>query len=187
LRYAMVTADRVGVGLTLLGLVGLVLLVIFPRTSPAPVIVKGPALKPAIAVFALALSVSLWSWWNNSERIYKQGHELLSDEQYVLASRAFDRAYSTRNVPGKKAEALFWAGRSFEFVEEHAGALDRYRELARLYPDNYWAAESLYRIMLLERQVHNERGAQNAYKQLLQDFPDNTWTEKAIKAAAAKP
>jgi len=187
LRYATVTADRVGVGLTLLGLVGLVLLVIFPRTLPAPVIAKGPALKPTIAVFALALSVSLWSWWNNSERIYKQGHERLSDEQYVLASRAFDRAYSARNVPGKKAEALFWAGRSFEFMDEHAGALDRYKELARLYPDNYWAAESLYRIMLLERQAHNERGAQNAYKQLLQDFPDNTWTEKAIKAVAAKP
>ncbi len=187
LRYATVTADRVGVGLTLLGLVALVLLVFFPRTAPGPVLVKGPALKPAIAVLAFALSVSLWNWWNNSERIYKQGHELLKDERYVSASRVFDRAYSARNVPGKKAEALFWAGRSLEFGDEHAGALDRYKELASLYPDNYWAAETLYRIVLLERQAHNERGAESAYHQLLQDFPENSWTRKAIKASAAKP
>ena len=46
LRYGATTADRVGVGLTLLGIVTLVLLVIFPRTSIGPVIAQGPALSP---------------------------------------------------------------------------------------------------------------------------------------------
>ena len=181
LRYGAVTADHIGVGLTLTGIAVLVLFVLFPKLSSAPVPVQGPALKPAIAVLVLALSVSLWSWWNNSERMYKQGHELLDEEQYVSASRAFDRAYSARHVPGKKAEALFWASRSLEFENEHKEALERYRELASLYPDNYWAAESLYRIVLLEKQLHNESLAEKAYQQLLQDFPGNNWTRKAGK------
>ena len=84
-------------------------------------------------------------------------HEQLSEERYVSAARAFDRAYSARKVPGKKAEALFWAGRSLELEGEQAAALERYRELASLYPDNFWAAESLYRIVLLARQAGDER------------------------------
>jgi len=187
LRYETVTADRIGVGLTLTGIAALVLLVFFPQTSPVPVSLQGPGLKTAIAALLLALSVSLWSWWNNSERIYKQGHERLSGEQYLSASRAFDRAYSARHVPGKKAEALFWAGRSLEFEDEHEGALVRYKALASLYPDNYWAAESLYRIVMLAGQADDERAAADAYTQLLQNFPENSWTLKAMKASAATP
>ena len=149
--------------------------------------VQGPAFVPTMVVLVLALSVSLWSWWNNPERIYRQGHALLSETRYVSASHAFDRAYNGRHVPGQKAEALFWAARSLEYGDRDAEALVRYRELARLYPDNYWAAESLYRIVLLERKAHNNRGAESAYHQLLQDFPGNIWTERAMKASDAKP
>ncbi|HDN69128.1 MAG TPA: tetratricopeptide repeat protein [Gammaproteobacteria bacterium] len=153
----------------------------FPGASAVPVSMQGPALRPVIAVLVFALSVSLWSWWNNAERMYKHGHELLDAEEYVSASRAFDNAYSARHVPGKKGEALFWASRSLEFANEYEAALKRYHELARLYPDNYWAAESLYRIVLLEKQSHNESVAGKAYQQLLQDFPGNNWTRKAGK------
>ncbi|MDH3222022.1 MAG: tetratricopeptide repeat protein, partial [Gammaproteobacteria bacterium] len=186
LRYEAVAADRIGVGFTLIGIAGLVLLVFVPRLATGPVTARGPALKPVITVLVLALGVSGWSWWNNPERVYKRGHELRSDQQYLSASRAFDRAYSARQVPGHKAEALFWAGRSLEFADDHAGALDRYRELASLYPDSYWVPESLYRIVLLERQVQNQRAAEDVYKRLLQDFPENNWTRKAIEASGAK-
>jgi len=187
LRYEAVTADRIGVGLTLTGIAALVLLLISGKVMPGPVNYQGPALLPTTTLLALALSVSLWSWLNNSERIYKQGHALLKEERHLSASRAFDRAYSARHVPGQKAEALFWAGRSLEFVGDHDGALVRYKELASLYPDNYWAAESLYRIVLLGRQTGDERGAEDAYHQLLQDFPENTWTEKASKSSGEEP
>ena len=186
LQYGATTADHVGVGLTLIGLVALVLLVIFPRLSSGPVIVRGPALMPTLTVLALALSVSLWSWWNNPERVYKHGHERMSNEHFASAAHAFDRAYSARNVPGKKAEALFWAGRSLEYADDYAEALDRYKELASLYPDNYWAAESLYRIVLLASQAGDKRAAADAYKQLSQDFPENNWTRKAGKSSGAE-
>jgi TolA-binding protein len=186
LRYAKDTADRVGFVLTLIGIIVLVWLLVFPKLSPRPVSAQGPALWPTVTVLALALCVSLWSWWNNPERIYKQGHELLKAERYLSASRAFDHAYSGRHVPGQKAEALFWAGRSLEYLDDHDDALERYRELARLYPDNYWAAETLYRIVMLERNAHNEDAAEDAYSQLLQDFPGNTWTQKVIEASGAK-
>jgi TolA-binding protein len=187
LQYGTMMADRVGAGLTLSGIVALVLLLIFPRLSPGPVIARGPALKSTIAVLVLALSASLWSWWNNPERVYKHGHERMSDERYLSAAQAFDRAYSARKVPGKKAEALFWAGRSLEFEGEHSGALARYRELSRLYPDNFWTAESLYRIVLLAGQGSDERGAADAYRQLLRDFPENRWTQKAGESLGTKP
>jgi hypothetical protein len=187
LRYALSTADFIGIGLTVIGLAALVLLVIFPKSLPGPVSAQGPALKPALTVLLVALGVSLLSWLNNPERVYKQGHELLSEKRYSSASRVFDRAYKARNVPGKKAEALFWAGRSLDFAGEHTGALDRYRELASLYPDNYWAAESLYRVMLLERRAGDEQAAARAYDQLLQDYPDNSWTRKAVKESGAEP
>ena len=141
---------------------------------------------PVTAVLALALSVSLWSWWNNPERVYKHGHERLSDDRYESAAHAFDRAYSARKVPGKKAEALFWAGRSLEFMDDHKGALERYTELASLYPDNYWAAESLYRLVLLAGKTGDKHAARDAYKQLLQYFPENTWTQKAVKTSGAE-
>jgi len=179
LRYEAVTADRVGLVLTLTGIAAFVFFMFFPGASAVSVLVRGPALKPAIAVLVVALSVSLWSWWNNSERIYKQGHGLLKEDQYASASRAFDRAYNARHVPGKKAEALFWAGRSLEFVDDFAAALDRYQELARLYPDNFWAAESLYRIVLLAGQGNDEAAAVKAYQRLQQDFPENNWTRMA--------
>ncbi len=187
LRYALTTADHVGIGLTLIGLAALVLLVIFPVSLPVPVSAQGPALNPALTVLLVALGLALLSWVNNPERVYKQGHELLSEKHYLPASRAFDRAYDARNVPGQKAEALFWAGRSLDFAGEHAGALDRYRELASLYPDNYWAAESLYRLMLLGRQAGDEQGAGRAYDQLQQDFPDNSWTRKAVRELGNEP
>ena len=69
---------------------------------------------------------------------------------------------------------------------EHAEALDRYKDLASLYPDNYWAAESLYRIVLLAGQAHDERAVADAYKQLLRGFPENNWTLKAIKEFGAE-
>jgi hypothetical protein len=183
LRYAPTLADRVGVMLTLLGIVALLLLAIFPRASFGPVFAQGPASIPVTAVLALALGVSLWSWWNNPERVYKHGHQRLSGQHYESAAHAFDRAYGARKVPGKKAEALFWAGRSLEFMNDHTGALQRYRELASRYPDNYWAAESLYRIVLLSRKTGDARAARDAYKQLLQYFPENAWTQKAIKTS----
>ena len=103
----------------------------------------------------------------------------------MSAARAFDRAYSARKVPGKKAEALFWAGRSLEYADDHYGAIARYRELVGLYPDNYWVAESLYRIVLVARQADAGESAGDAYRQLLQDFPENSWTQKAMELPAA--
>jgi hypothetical protein len=187
LRYEAVTADRVGAWLTVIGIVALVLLPISSKIFPGPVMAQGPSLMPAVAVLVLALSITTWSWWNNPERFYKHGHELLSDERYESASSAFDHAYNARKVPGQKAEALFWAGRSLEFTDSSAGALARYRELAELYPDNYWAAESLYRIVMLEKHALNEAGAVAAYKQLLRDFPENIWTQRAVKEMGENP
>lgn len=187
LRYESIGPDLIGAGLTLLGIAGIALLALFPRVSPGPVMVKAPALKPVLLVALLALGLSGWGWWNNPERIYQRGHELRQNERYLAASEAFDRAYNTRHVPGHKAEALFWAGRSLEFAEDHAGALHRYRELVSLFPDNYWAPESLYRIVLLEKQAENGPGAEGAYRRLLEDYPGNAWTRKAIEASGGKP
>jgi TolA-binding protein len=78
---------------------------------------------------------------------------------------------------------LFWSARSLEYENEEAGALERYHQLARLYPDNYWAAESLYRIVMLERKAHNATAAREAYKQLLRDFPENSWARKLVKTS----
>ncbi len=110
LRYEAVTADHVGIWLTVIGVVVLVLLMIIPRTLPCPVIAQGPALKPSSVVLMLALSVALWSWWNNPERVYKQGHDLLSDERYISASHAFDRAYNARKVPGPEGRSIVLGG-----------------------------------------------------------------------------
>ncbi len=140
----------------------------------------------AITVLVLALCVSLWSWWNNPERIYKQGHELLKAERYLSASRAFDHAYSGRHVPGQKAEALFWAGRSLEYLDDHDDALERYRELARLYPDNYWAAESLYRIVMLERKRTMRMRLRKPIVSCCRISPGTPGPRKVIEASGAK-
>jgi len=187
LQYATSTPDTVGLVFTLTGIAGLVLVLLVPGLSPAPVIARGPGILSTTIVLVVALTVSLWTWWTNPERTYKHGHELLSEERYALASRAFDRAYDGRHVPGKKAEAVFWAGRSLEFTGDHGAALDRYAVLAREYPDNFWAAESLYRIVMLQTQAGNAASADMAYEQLTRDFPENNWTNRAIREFGARP
>ena len=181
LRYAMARPDYIGIAFSLIGIAGLVIVLVVPGLSYPPVYARGPAFVTTFVLLVLAASVSLWSWWFNPERTYQHGHELFSEEQYAPASRAFDRAYDGRHVPGKKAEALFWAGRSLEFMSEYGAALDRYTMLASEYPDNYWAAESLYRIVMLQKQAGNAASANEAYEQLTRDFPENNWTNRAIK------
>ena len=187
LRYERDRPDYIGIVFSLVGIAGLVIVLIVPGLSYSPVFARGPALMATFFLLVLAVSVSSWSWWFNPERTYKYGHELLSEEQYASASRAFDRAYDSRHVPGKKAEALFWAGRSLEFMSDHGAALDRYTALAREYPDNYWTAESLYRIVMLQTQAGNAASADMAYAQLTRDFPENNWTNKAIREFGTKP
>ena len=187
LRYEMTRPDYIGIAFSLIGIAGLVIVLIVPGLSYPPVFAQGPAFMITSVLLVLALGVSLWSWWFNPERTYQHGHELLSDKQYMPASRAFDRAFDGRHVPGKKAEALFWAGRSLEFMSDHGDALDRYTTLASEYPDNYWAAEALYRIVMLQTKAGNAASAGMAYQQLTRDFPENNWTNRAIREFGAKP
>ena len=72
-------------------------------------------------------------------------------------------------------------------MSDHGAALVRYTALAREYPDNYWTAESLYRIVMLQTQAGNAASADMAYAQLTRDFPENNWTNKAIKEFGTQP
>jgi hypothetical protein len=179
LQYATSAPDTVGFAFTLTGIAGLVLVLLVPGLSPAPVVARGPGALSTTIVLVVALTVSLWTWWTNPERTYKHGHAYLSEDQFDLASQAFDRAYEGRHVPGKKAEALFWAARASEFMGDNKAALERYTSLASLYPDNFWAAESLYRIVMLQSLLQDNDAAAKAYRQLQKDFPDNRWARKA--------
>jgi hypothetical protein len=181
LRYAPGPADHIGAWLTVVGLIALLWALIAPKASHGPITAQGPALIPTMAVLSIMISGAAWSWWNNPERSYELGHKLFSEEQYLAASHAFDRAYEARTVPGKRAEALFWEGRSLELGGADADALERFKNLVTLYPDSYWAAESLYRVVRLERGAKNPSGAKAAYDKLLQHFPGDKWTQKATE------
>jgi hypothetical protein len=179
LVYGETAGDRLGHAATLLGLLGLLAGLAVRRVGTAPQSLGHLPLRPLAGFLVVILALGGWGWLNDPERRYYEGHRLLAAEQWLAAAADFDYAYANRWIPAHRAEALFWGARARQFGDDLGPALAGYQELAERFPENYWAAEALFRSAEIAQQ-HGQTGLrQRVVAQLRSAYPDSPWSQQA--------
>ncbi len=143
-----------------------------PPSSP----VRTRFLLLMVAVFAAALAVNAVT---DPERLYQQGHRQFRSGHWAEAARAFTVAAARRHHRAARAEALFWAARSWHISGRTARADRLYAELRQRYPENYWYPESTMRQVEIAINDGRRAAAESIYQELQRRFPDNPWTAEA--------
>jgi TolA-binding protein len=130
--------------------------------------------------FAAVAGILIYTmWWTDPEQTYRRGHEHFNAREWTDAAALFDRAYEGRHAPARKAEALFWAARSLDIGDEKQQASARYEILRSDYPENYWYAESTFRLIEIRLRENRWDDAASLYAELLEKVPDSRWTLEA--------
>lgn len=137
--------------------------------SPRPLVVFA-------AVCSLTLSIS---WWTDPEHVYFRGHRYFANEDWLTAARFFDDAQPARKNPANRAEALFWAARSYQLGAKKDDALRRYSELRDTYPESFWYAESVFRLIELYRERGDDKQVTQLNSELQQRLPNSRWAGEA--------
>lgn len=126
----------------------------------------------------------LTGWWMNPERVYQRAHLHFTQEEKSAAAPMFEQAYKGRHGPAKRAEALFWAARSWQLAGELPKATERYSQLTIDYRENYWYPESVFRLIEIYYHQGNRKAAEKMYTEFVATIPDNKWTREAASLLA---
>ena len=123
-------------------------------------------------------------WWTGPERVYQRGHLYFTQEEKSAAAGMFDQAYKGRHGPAKRAEALFWAARSWQLAGELAEAAERYSKLMADYQESYWYSESAFRIIEIHHHQGDREAAEEMYRRFADTSPNNKWMQEAARLLA---
>ena len=189
LEYGWSWGNVVGMIFTLTGLLvlGAGLARRLPQWSRAEAQATTSAVGTLVAFTLIAGSAMAISWWTDPEHEYFRGHRLLTKDAYLEAAHLFDRAETGRHVPASRAEALFWAARSYDLGGDKDAALTRYARLQQEYPENYWYPEAVYRQMEVRRERGEVDAVQTLYKELRNTAPASPWAERAERLLQPAP
>jgi hypothetical protein len=149
--------------------------VLRPQAAGSPQRALLPLLVLA-GVSGLALSIS---WWTDPEHVYYRAHRYFANNDWSAAAPLFDQAYPQRKIPAARAEALFWAARSYDLAGAKKDAETRYRELWANFPENYWYAESVFRLLEISLARGDVAEAQKLKAELQSQVPTSRWTDEA--------
>jgi tetratricopeptide (TPR) repeat protein len=128
---------------------------------------------------ALIVATSATAWWVTPDRAFFAGHELLAKKDYTGAATQFEQAAQDRTYRASKAEALFWAARSYDMGADHTRAINLYEAFRQTYPETYSYPESAYRLIVLYQDSGQHNEARRVLAELRKLAPGNKWTEKA--------
>jgi hypothetical protein len=188
LNYAWARGDWVGFAFTLSGFA--FFFWAFWLHSPLNVTVMTrdpPRVSRAFSAFLLiAAGLVLIGWWIDPERIYKRGHLNFERGDRVNAAQLFESAYQGRGNPAGRAEALFWAARSWQLAGNLEAASHDYQRLITAYRENYWYPESVFRLIEIHLEHREKEAALGLYRKLAEDMPGNKWTGEAARLLDAK-
>ena len=181
-RVELIYGDGLGNTLgkifSVLGIVLFIVALVLPKFSNAtlPNPIGRVSYKPIVIFASVLILVVTLLWWTDPQRYYQRAHGLFSADQWLPAAALFDSAYQGRNLPGDKAEALFWSARSHDLGGEINTAIGQFTVLIKDYPENYWVPESMHRLVSLNQRNGNKQQAEEWYQQLVERFPENKWT-----------
>ena len=149
--------------------------------NPQPATLNHRAFLTWISVLPAICILCAIIWWTNPERGYQAGNVLFAKGAYLTAAPLFERAAEERRLETAKAEALFWAARSYEMGSEPLRATINYERLRSTYPQYYYYPESAYRLIVLHLAANRPDLAMPQLNELQKYAPGNAWTEKAAK------
>lgn len=172
LRFGRTPGQKIGLILSCAGL----LLLLLPglRVANRQAQISLPELGATITVLLLVTSVSLYF---HPSRKYQSAHELFLAGNYAEAAVRFSQAQGFRHVRAQQAEALFWAGRTYQLAGETDTAITHYRELVDDFPASYWAPESLFRLAEIATVSEDAELSAKYATRLTSVFPRNRWSE----------
>jgi tetratricopeptide (TPR) repeat protein len=152
--------------------------------NPLPVAgLAGAAGRGTTLVLAgLLLGGVLLAAYLHPNRSYNQAHALFASGGYAASAERFEAAVERRRAGAHRAEALFWAARSYQLAGEPEQADRLYARLVRTYPASYWAPESLYRRVALLRQAGRPAASAQPAQALLDHFPRSVWADRLRQA-----
>jgi TolA-binding protein len=147
-----------------------------------------PALsgKTTLVLVAAFTGVMLVFWLKDPEKIYFRGHDYYGGQQWLKAAQLFDKSIPGRASSARKAEALFWAARSYDLGDQTQQAQPRYEQLIANYPDSYWAPESMFRMIKIHLDEGKTDTAVKLYQRQQQLYPGHRWTVESAGLMAAQ-
>jgi 6-pyruvoyl-tetrahydropterin synthase-like protein/tetratricopeptide repeat protein len=180
LTFGRVTADWIGIGMTLLGL-GL-LVVRVPGLGYEPSALEARVLTPAqpwliAAATVVLLAAAAWNFAevNGPPYFYQQGWKLFEKQQYKDAIPLFERAKFLGGETPQGAEATFFRAASYLRLNQPAIAVGGYRDVIEHYPDSIWVAESNFHVGLCEKQLGHLKKAKASFRYVIVHYPGNRW------------
>jgi len=146
---------------------------------PQPSHAHSHAARNWIIVTSLIGTISATAWWITPDRAFFAGHALLAKKDYAAAAARFEQAAQDRTYRASKAEALFWAARSYDMGADHKRAIDLYEAFRKTYPETYSYPESTYRLIVLYQNREQHDDVRRVLAELKTNAPGNKWTKKA--------
>lgn len=187
LVYGWSWGDYVGAVFTIISIciIGIVVALRWRGFWPTPSAtttkpIKSRTLLIAFAcVTTLALGSMALTWVTDPEHVYSRGHRYFANNQWLEAAKLFDKVVDSRRVPAARAEALFWAARTFDLAGEISNAEPRYQQLVDNYPENFWYPESIHRLIIINADRDERDHAMSLFNRLLVETPNSQWTARS--------
>jgi TolA-binding protein len=141
--------------------------------------------EPIMIQKTIMIFLSFWMLWSGcaSEKNLEHAFEQLQSSMSKIAAFK-ERCEATIKSPEEnvdKPEAVYYLGRLNELFAHYEDAIQNYRYLLILFPEDLLVPESLYRIgYIYENNLGDRIKAKEAYHQLICFYPGSSFTERAL-------
>jgi hypothetical protein len=125
----------------------------------------------------ILIAIGGWFHLKNPERVYTQAWVDMRAGNFAGAAPQFDSAFEGRKSNAKKEEALFWAAKAYQQLQQDDKALQRFEKLTTEY-HGYWLPEALFTHAELAAKKGQLQEAQELRRRLIEDYPQDRWTQK---------
>jgi len=181
LTYRRITADWIGLGLSLLGLA----ICATGRQRVALAEVTGPVARglttaqPALVTVG-TLVVFAFTTWHVLQQyapqvIYKRGWQAFSKNDYPTSLKLFERAMIFGGETYTAQEAVFFRAASLYRMQKLDEAREAYEYMIRRFPDSILVPESNFHVALTLRQQGRRAEAAQRFQYVIDTWPGNHW------------
>ena len=125
----------------------------------------------------ILIAIGVWFHLKNPERVYTQAWVDMRAGNFAGAAAQFDSAFEGRKSNAKKEEALFWAAKAYQQLQQDDKALQRFEKLTNEY-HGYWLPESLFTHAELADKKGQLNEAQALRRRLIEEYPQDRWAQK---------
>ena len=125
--------------------------------------------------------------YNSTEEIdlYKGALELFEASRYAEALESFRELIISYPEGAYSADAYFWSGELYLVQQLFEDAREHYLVVVEKFIDHPRAADSLFKLGVLERALMNDQIANSYFSRVISEYPDTGAAELAKKSIEA--